>query len=74
MPEASPVVVPVPAPLRVNVVPLPAADGLTVPEIVKVGPEFKAGSISTMLKLYRSVVGAVSLIVTEVPDTGVEAF
>ena len=33
-----------------------------------------AGRISTRLRLYRSLVGAVSLIVTAVPLTGVGAF
>jgi hypothetical protein len=53
-------------------VPLPAAAGVTAPERlhVRVSP-LAAARISQILRLYRSVVGAVSLIVTVVPASGV---
>ena len=62
------------APLRLTVAPAPAADGLIVPEILQVGelPEL-TGSTSQMLRLNRSVVGAVSLMLTVVPLTAVGA-
>jgi hypothetical protein len=49
VPELLAVVVPVPAPLNVRVAPLPAADGVILPEILKVAPT--AGRTSAMLKL-----------------------
>ena len=58
-------------PLKVSVAPLPAAGGVILPEILSVPAS--AGRISTTLKLYRSVVGAVSLIVTAVPFDGTGA-
>ena len=73
-PDASATAEPVPAPLRVSVVPVPFAAGLTVPDtdaIVVAVPA--AGRTSTRLKLYLSPVGAVSLIVTCVPCEGVGA-
>ena len=59
-------------PLKVTVAPLPAAAGLIVPEMLQVGVPLRDGRISQILRLYRSVVGAVSLIVTLVPLSGVE--
>ena len=58
------------APLRLTVAAEPADDGLIVPEILQVGepPELR-GRTSQMLRLNRSVVGAVSLMVTVVPLT-----
>ena len=59
------------APLKVSVVPLPVADGVIFPEMPSVPAG--AGRTSTTLKLYRSVVGDVSLIVTAVPLNGIGA-
>jgi len=59
-------------PVRDTEAPAPAAIGVMVPEILSV-PD-GAGIISTSARFQRSVVGAVSLIVTVVPATGVGAF
>ena len=60
-------------PLRVTVTPLTIAPE-TVPEIEYVGGGGALkGKTSTTLKLYRSVVGEVSLIVTAVPLNGIGA-
>jgi hypothetical protein len=64
--------VPIPAPLKVKVVPFPSADGLTVPDNEYVGvPPVGTGSTSQIVRLNRSPVGEVSLIVTVVPLRGV---
>ena len=63
------------APLKATLVPAPAARGLIIPEILQVGgggPELAART-SQMVKLKRSVVGAVSLMRTVVPLTVVGA-
>jgi hypothetical protein len=59
-------------PLNATVAPLPLADGLIVPEMLYVVTTLSAGRISQMLRLYRSVVGAVSFIVTVEPLTAVD--
>ena len=69
MPEALAVVVAVAKPVRFTVAPLPPAP-LMVPERVYVG---WIERISTMLRLYLSVSGSVSLMVTVVPVAGVTA-
>ena len=60
----SAVLVAVAVPLNETVEPAPPAID---PEILHVGVAEAAARISTMLRLYRSVVGAVSLTVTLVP-------
>lgn len=67
LPAESAVVVETDAPTRFSVAPLPPAP-LTLPEILKVG---SMGRISTMLRLNRSVSGAMSLIETEVPSSAI---
>ena len=54
-------------PLSINRVPSPDAIGAILPEMFQVEPPVTAGRTSQMLKLYRSVLGAVSLMVTVVP-------
>src|SRR5579884_1586231 len=58
-------------PLKASVAPEPADAGVTVPEMASAPAA--PGNTSTMLRLYRSVVGDVSLIVTLVPSVGVAA-
>jgi hypothetical protein len=71
LPELSIVAVPLADPLSVTSEFDPRFDGETVPEIAKVGTLAPAGNTSTTLRLYRSPVGAVSLINTDVPLDGV---
>jgi hypothetical protein len=59
--------------LRLRVAALPSVPGVIVPETAKVAAEV-AASTSTMVRLYRSVAGAVSLMVTVVPLAAVGAF
>ncbi len=72
MPPTLAVVVPVAAPVNVTVAPLAAVDGVIAPEMLRVPAG--AGITSTRVRLNRSVVGDVSLIVTDVPLVGIGAF
>jgi hypothetical protein len=69
LPFESAVVVELEAPVRATVAPLPMDAGEIAPDMDN-NPA-GAGRISTMLRLYRSAVGDVSLIVTVVPLSGV---
>jgi hypothetical protein len=72
VPEKLAVVLPVALPVKVRVAPLPAVDGVMLPETLNVAPA--AGTTSAMLRLYLSVVGEVSFMVTTVPLAGIGAF
>ena len=62
-------------PDSVTVAPLPPAAGLIVPDNLQVWvPVVAAGRISQMARLNRSVVGYVSLMLTEDPLSGVGLF
>jgi hypothetical protein len=73
VPVVSAVAVPLAAPLSVTTAWLPAEGGVMVPVAVKL-PTVTAGKTSTILKLNRSVVGAVSLMNTGVPLSAVGVF
>ena len=57
--------------VRVTTAPLPLAEGVMVPETLNVGPTTAGARTSTIVRLYWSPVGAVSLMDTDVPASGV---
>src|SRR6476620_10499875 len=57
--------------VRVTTAPLPLAEGVMVPETLNVGPTTAGARTSTIVRLYWSPVGAVSLMDSDVPASGV---
>jgi hypothetical protein len=73
VPEESAMTVALDGPVSATLAPVPEDAGLIVPEMLHVGGPEAEARISQILRLYRSLVGAVSLIVTTVPLPGVGA-